>query len=81
MILQIYKVKNVKHWIKDIKNIDKDIKGIIVRNKCYLESKRIIELNDSNKFSDKYKMPVLEISAKGWGIVDECFDLFVRGII
>ena len=66
---------------KDTESIDKDIKGIIVHYKFHLESKRIIERSDSKEISDKYKIPVLETSVKDGTIINECFDLFVRGII
>ena len=69
--------KNVKHWIKDTENIDKDIKGIIIGNKTDLEKERVISKKDLDEIGNKYKMAVLETSAKNGKNVNECFELLV----
>ncbi len=69
--------KNVKHWIKDTENIDKDIKGIIIGNKTDLENERVISKKDLDEIGNKYKMAVLETSAKNGKNVNECFELLV----
>ena len=69
--------KNVKHWIKDTENIDKEIRGVIIGNKCDLKEQRVIFKNDLEEIGGKYNMPVLEISAKDGINVNECFDLLI----
>ena len=68
---------NVKNWIKDTENIDKDIKGVIVGNKIDLEDKRVITYQDLEEIGNKYKMPVLEVSAKKFININECFDKLI----
>ena len=68
---------NVKNWIKDTENIDKDIKGVILGNKIDLEDKRIITKEDLEEIGKKYKMPALEVSAKSGININESFDLLV----
>ena len=68
---------NVKHWIKDTENIDKEIKGIIVGNKIDLPDK-VITKTDLDEIGEKYKMPVIEVSAKEGTNVNECFDLLIN---
>ena len=57
---------NVKHWIKDTENIDREIRGVIVGNKI-----------DLDEIGEKYKMPVIETSAKEGTNVNECFELLI----
>jgi small GTP-binding protein len=55
---------NVKNWIKDTENIDKEIKGVILGNKIDLANKRVISKEDIEELGNKFGMPVLECSAK-----------------
>ena len=68
---------NVKHWIKDTENIDKDIKGVIIGNKIDLKEERVISIKDMEEIGEKYNMPVLETSAKDGTNVNECFELLI----
>ena len=76
-ITNLESFKNVKHWIKDTENIDKEIRGVILGNKCDLEDKRAIFKNDLAEIGEKYNMAVLETSAKEGINVNECFDLLI----
>ena len=67
---------NVKHWIKDTENIDREIRGVIVGNKIDLKD-RIISKTDLDEIGEKYKMPVIETSAKEGTNVNECFELLI----
>ena len=68
---------NVKNWIKDTENMDKDIKGVIIGNKIDLEEKRVIAKEDLEEIGNKFKMPVLEVSAKNGININESFDKLV----
>ena len=67
---------NVKHWIKDTENIDREIRGVIVGNKIDLPD-RVISKIDLDEIGEKYKMPVIETSAKEGTNVNECFELLI----
>jgi len=67
---------NVKHWIKDTENIDREIRGVIVGNKIDLPD-RVISKTDLDEIGEKYKMPVIETSAKEGTNVNECFELLI----
>ena len=68
---------NVKHWIKDTNNIDKEIKGIIIGNKCDLENERTITMEELEEIGKQFSLPVLETSAKTAYKVNECFELLI----
>ena len=68
---------NVKHWIKDTNNIDKEIKGIIIGNKCDLENERTITMEELEEIGKQFSLPVLETSAKTGNKVNECFELLI----
>ena len=76
-ITQKESFSNVKHWIKDTENIDKEIRGVIVGNKIDLKD-RIISKTDLDEIGEKYNMPVIEASAKEGTNVNECFDLLIN---
>ena len=67
---------NVKHWIKDTENMDREIRGVIVGNKIDLPD-RVISKIDLDEIGEKYKMPVIETSAKEGTNVNECFELLI----
>ena len=73
--------KNIKNWIKDLENIQSDIKSIIIGNKIDLDDKREIKKNDIESLANKYNMQFLETSAKNNINVNECFDLIVNEIL
>ena len=72
---------NIKGWIKDLQNVDVDIKGIILGNKSDLEENRVIQKEELADFSKKYKMPYLETSAKDNINVNEAFELIVDELL
>ena len=57
--------------------MDKDIKGVIIGNKIDLEEKRVITKEDLEEIGNKFKMPVLEVSAKNGININESFDKLV----
>ena len=72
---------NIKNWIKDTENLDKDTKGIILGNKIDLEDQRTVENEELKELGDKYKMKVLEISAKNNLNINEGFDLIIDELL
>ena len=68
---------NIKNWIKDTENIDKEIKGLIIGNKIDLEEERKISLEDLEEIGQKYNKPFIETSAKTGANVNECFEVLI----
>ena len=68
---------NIKNWIKDTENIDKDIKGLIIGNKIDLVDERKISSEDLEEIGQKYKMPFIETSAKTGLNVNESFEALI----
>ena len=68
---------NIKNWIKDTENIDKEIKGLIIGNKIDLEEERKISLEDLEEIGQKYNKPFIETSAKTGVNVNECFETLI----
>ena len=69
--------KNIKNWIKDADNVDKDIKGIIIGNKIDLDNERVVSVEDLEEIGKKYNMPFIEASAKTGMNVSKCFEVLI----
>ena len=69
--------KNIKNWIKDADNVDKDIKGIIIGNKIDLDNERVVSVEDLEETGKKYDMPFIETSAKTRMNVNKCFEVLI----
>jgi Ras-related protein Rab-1A len=69
--------KNIKNWIKDADNVDKDIKGIIIGNKIDLDNERVVSVEDLEEIEKKYNMPFIETSAKTGMNVNKCFEVLI----
>ena len=72
--------ESIREWIKDTQKIDKDIKGIILGNKIDLDNK-VVEKDYLEDLGTKFKMPVLEVSAKDNINVAEGFNLIVDELL
>ena len=72
---------SIKNWIKDLQNVDDEIKGIIIGNKSDLEEKREIQKEELVDIAKKYEMKYLETSAKNNINVNEGFELIVEEIL
>ena len=72
---------NIKNWIKDTENIDKEIKGVIIGNKIDLEENREIEEDDLKELSNIKNMPALECSAKNNINVNEAFNILIDELL
>ena len=72
---------SIKNWIKDLQNVDGEIKGIIIGNKSDLEEKREIQKEELVDIAKKYEMKYLETSAKNNINVNEGFELIVEEIL
>jgi len=73
--------RNIKNWIKDTENIDKEIKGVIIGNKIDLEDKREITKEEIQELGNKYNMPVMECSAKNNIGIEKGFELLVDELL
>jgi Ras-related protein Rab-1A len=69
--------KNIKNWIKDADNVDKDIKGIIIGNKIDLDNERVVSVEDLEEIGKKYNMPFIETSAKTGMNINKCFEVLI----
>ena len=72
---------NIKNWIKDLQNVGKDIKGVIIGNKIDLEKNRIITKEDLEEIAKKYEMPFLETSVKNNININEAFELIMDELL
>ena len=72
--------ESIREWIKDTQKIDKDIKGIILGNKIDLDNK-VVGKDYLEDLGKKFKMPVLEVSAKDNINVAEGFNLIVDELL
>ena len=72
---------SIKKWIKETENCDEEIKGVILGNKVDLEDERQVYKEDLEEIGKEKNMKVLEISAKNFININECFDLLVEEIL
>ena len=72
---------NLKNWIREFQDVEGDIKGVILGNKCDMEEERVIQEKQLISFSEKFQMPYLETSAKDNINVKEGFELMVDELL
>lgn len=73
---------NVKKWISEIDKYDcANIEKILVGNKCDLEQKRVVSIEDAKKFANNMDMMYVETSAKKSTHINDLFENIIKKII
>ena len=81
-ITNVNSFKNLSNWLIDIeKNSSKDVKKILIGNKCDLNELRKIPINKGKEFTDTYNMNFIETSAKNNVNNNECFNILGKELI
>jgi len=81
-ITNINSFKNLSSWLIEIeKNSTKNVKKILIGNKCDLNELRKISTNQGKEFADTYNMKFIETSAKNNINIDECFYILGKELI
>ena len=81
-ITNVNSFKNLSNWLIDIeKNSSKDVKKILIGNKCDLNELRKIPINKGKEFADTYNMKFIETSAKNNVNINECFNILGKELI
>ena len=81
-ITNVNSFKNLSNWLIDIeKNSSKNVKKILIGNKCDLNELRKIPINKGKEFADTYNMKFIETSAKNNVNINECFNILGKELI
>ena len=72
---------NIKNWMKDTENTDKDIKSVILGNKIDLDEKRAITKDELEELGKKKNFSFLECSAKENININEAFNLLIDELL
>ena len=81
-ITNINSFKSLSNWLIDIeKNSSKNVKKILIGNKCDLNELRKIPMNKGKEFADTYNMKFIETSAKNNVNINECFNILGKELI
>ena len=81
-ITNINSFKSLSNWLIDIeKNSSKNVKKILIGNKCDLNELRKIPINKGKEFADTYDMEFIETSAKNNVNINECFNILGKELI
>jgi Ras-related protein Rab-1A len=81
-ITNINSFKNLSSWLIEIeKNSTKNVKKILIGNKCDLNELRKISTNQGKEFADTYNMKFIETSAKNNININECFYILGKELI
>ena len=72
---------NISNWIKNIKEEDDTVPFTVAGNKCDLEMKREVPIEEATKYCDENNVDFLETSAKENINVMECISNFVTKIL
>ena len=81
-ITNINSFKSLSNWLIDIeKNSSKNVKKILIGNKCDLNELRKIPINKGKEFADTYNMKFIETSAKNNVNINECFNILGKELI
>ena len=74
--------KNLSNWLIEIeKNASKNVLRVLIGNKCDLEEKRVISINQGKEFADTYGLKYIETSAKKNLNVTEAFETLGRELM
>ena len=74
--------KNLSNWLIEIeKNASKNVLKVLIGNKCDLEEKRVISINQGKEFADTYGLKYIETSAKKNLNVTEAFETLGRELM
>ena len=81
-ITNVNSFKSLSNWLIDIeKNSSKNVKKILIGNKCDLNELRKIPINKGKEFADTYDMKFIETSAKNNVNINECFNILGKELI
>ena len=81
-ITNLNSFKSLSNWLIDIeKNSSKNVKKILIGNKCDLNELRKIPMNKGKEFADTYNMKFIETSAKNNVNINECFNILGKELI
>ena len=81
-ITNVNSFKSLSNWLIDIeKNSSKNVKKILIGNKCDLNELRKIPINKGKEFADTYDMEFIETSAKNNVNINECFNILGKELI
>ena len=71
--------ENVRQWMHEIDRFANDnVCKVLVGNKCDLEDKRKVSLQEGQELAKHYNIPYLETSAKSNICVEESFSTMAR---
>ena len=81
-ITNVNSFKSLSNWLIEIeKNSSKNVKKILIGNKCDLNELRKIPINKGKEFADTYNMKFIETSAKNNVNINECFNILGKELI
>ena len=73
---------NISKWVEEVKTQNKDVKFLLVGNKCDLEEKRQVSIKDGEDWANANNMKFIEVSAKtGVGISDDMFNSIIKELL
>ena len=81
-ITNVNSFKSLSNWLIEIeKNSSKNVKKILIGNKCDLNDLRKIPINKGKEFADTYNMKFIETSAKNNVNINECFNILGKELM
>ena len=81
-ITNVNSFKSLSNWLIEIeKNSSKNVKKILIGNKCDLNDLRKIPINKGKEFADTYNMKFIETSAKNNVNINECFNILGKELL
>ena len=85
LIVLVYAINNrnsfehIPKWVEEVKIQNKDVKFLLVGNKCDLEEKRQVSIKDGEDWANANNMKFIEVSAKtGKSISDDMFNPIIK---
>ena len=74
---------NISKWVEEVKTQNKDVKFLLVGNKCDLEKeKRAVTEEEAKQYANENNMVFFEVSAKtGVGISDDMFNSIIKELL
>lgn len=71
---------NIHNWLQDINNFTKDIKIILIGNKCEMENERQIKIEEAKAITQEHNILFYEVSCQNNINIEEAFNAIVTAI-
>ena len=72
---------NISDWVKKVKTYNKNVKFLLVGNKCDLGKERVVTKEEANEYAEKNDMKFFEVSAYAGTNIENMFNSIIPELL